>query len=231
MGTMEIISVGWGVRAAILHVTCRHTPLKFTVYPMVHLGEARYYEEMSRRLRAHDLIVAEGIVSRDNRGRAVTLAYRLPAGGQRLGLVAQTTRMVDVGVPIVWADMRGEEFDRRWQALPLAERAAINTAAPLFGLYLRLFVSRERLARQLELNDDTMIDNWRPETGVDRLITNDRDALLVEAVTKIHEERRNEPVDVAVVYGADHVPPLVTYLMSALDYVVTDAEWITVFDY
>ncbi|MFD1050330.1 hypothetical protein ACFQ1S_34795, partial [Kibdelosporangium lantanae] len=76
---MEIISVGWGVRAAILHVTRTRTPLKFTLYPMVHLGEARYYEEMSRRLRAHDLIVAEGVVSTDKRGRAVTLAYELPA--------------------------------------------------------------------------------------------------------------------------------------------------------
>ncbi|GAB3882242.1 hypothetical protein GCM10029964_039690 [Kibdelosporangium lantanae] len=228
---MEIISVGWGVRAAILHVTRTRTPLKFTLYPMVHLGEARYYEEMSRRLRAHDLIVAEGVVSTDKRGRAVTLAYELPAGGERLGLVAQPWGMVDVGVPVVWADMPGEEFSRRWQALPLVERAAINTGAPLFGLYLRLFMSRERLARSLELNDDTIVDNWRPETGVDRLITDDRDALLVEAVTRIHEERRDEPVDVAVVYGAEHVPPLVTYLMKAFGYVVTDSDWITVFDY
>jgi hypothetical protein len=33
------------------------------------------------------------------------------------------------------------------------------------------------------------------------------------------------------VYGAAHVPPLVTYLTVALGYIVAGAEWITVFDY
>jgi hypothetical protein len=36
---------------------------------------------------------------------------------------------------------------------------------------------------------------------------------------------------VAIVYGAGHVLPVVTYMMAALGYVVTDAEWLTVFSY
>ena len=56
---------------------------------------------------------------------------------------------------------------------------------------------------------------------IELLLANDRDALLVKALTKIHEERRHETIDVAVVYGADHILPVVTYLMKAMKYVVT----------
>jgi hypothetical protein len=228
---MEVVDAGLlGLRSAISQLVKRGTPLRFTIYPMIHLAEASFYAEISRRLRSHDLIVAEGISGEDKSGHTALHSFR-PAVAARLGLVLQTRELVEVGVPVLWPDMPGAEFGRRWRKLPLAERIIATTAGPVVGMYMRTFGTREQLAGHLATDDDIDLDEWNPELGLNRLIRDDRDALLIEAVTKIHAERQNERIDVAVVYGAGHVPPLVTYLMAALDYVVTGAEWVTVFDY
>jgi hypothetical protein len=228
---MDVVDVGaMGVRSAVLRCTRAKTPLRFTVYPMIHLGEPAFYEDISRRLRGHDLIVAEGIQGADRSVRNLTRAYRL-AGGDRLGLVIQTREVVEVGVPVLWADMTGEDFGRRWREVPLAERVVVTGASPLIGIYLRLFGSREFLARYLRIDDDTAIDSWRPDSGFDKLVSDQREALLVSALADIYAKRRDEPIDVAIVYGAAHVLPVVRYLKAALGYVVRAAEWVRVFDY
>jgi hypothetical protein len=229
---VEIIDAGvMGVRSAVMRLTRRATPLRFTIYPMIHLGEQAFYTEVSRRLREHGLIVAEGIQGADRGSRRLTSVYRLAGGSERLGLVVQPKSMVDVGVPVVWADMTGEDFGKKWREISLAERAIMGGAAPVFGLYMRMFGSREFLARYMPVNNDTAIDNWDPGSGIEKLVSDDREAVLVEALGKIYEERHDEPIDVAIVYGAGHAIPVVAYLMSALGYVVTNAEWLTVFDY
>lgn len=227
---MDIIDAGlMGVRSVILPLRRAATPLVFTIYPMVHLAEPSFYAEISRRLRDHDLIVAEGVESRS--GRSMTLAYRLAGGTARMGLVEQTRAVVEVGVPILWADMPGDEFARRWRKVPLGERLVVNSAAPVLGMYLRMFGSRELLARYLAVNDDTAIDNWRPESGLDKLVCDEREALLVTALGEIHEQRQHEPINVAIVYGADHALPVVRYLMASFGYVARKPEWVTVFEY
>jgi hypothetical protein len=229
---MEIIDAGaMGVRSAVLRLAKRGTPLRFTIYPMIHLAEADFYTEVSSRLREHDLIVAEGMQSPNKNVQRMTQAYRAAGGAERLGLVAQTRAVVEVGVPIIWADMTGEEFDEKWQDVPLVERLIASAGGPLAGLYLRAFGSREFLARYLPIDDDTAVDDWRPESGLDKLVCDEREALLVEELGRIHAERHDGPLDVAIVYGAAHALPVVTYLMAALGYVVIGAEWLTVFDY
>jgi hypothetical protein len=226
---MEVVEAGLlGVRSAVSRLVKRGTPLRFTVYPMIHLAESSFYAEVSRRLSGHDLILAEGVRGADK--HAILDSYR-PEIAARLGLVQQTDALLKVGVPVLWPDMPGEEFNRGWRKLPFLERVVAGTAGPLMGLYMRTFGTRGQLAKALVTDDDTDLDDWQPELGIYRLVQDDRDALLIKAVARLHEERRHERIDVAIVYGAAHVPPLVTYLTVALGYVVTGAEWITVFDY
>jgi hypothetical protein len=104
-----------------------------------------------------------------------------------MGLVEQTRAVVEVGVPIVWADMTGDEFERKWRKVPLGERLVATGAAPVVGMYLRMFGSREFLARYLAVNDDTAIDNWNPESGLNKLVCDEREALLVTVLGEIHE--------------------------------------------
>jgi hypothetical protein len=228
---MEIIDAGvMGVRCAVLRLIRRATPLRFTIYPMVHLGEAAYYTEVARRLAGHDLIVAEGIQGASRQTRNMTRAYRWAGGTERLGLVTQEHSLYEVGVPLVLPDMTGKDLGERWRKIPLWERVLAGCAAPVFGLYLRLFGTRALLARHLKLDDDIMIDGWNPKSGIEKLVGDDREALLVEALEEIARQRRDEPIDVAVVYGAHHAIPVVQYL-AAQGYVVRTAEWVTVFDY
>jgi hypothetical protein len=59
---MQIVEVtDFAVRSAVLHLTRRDTPLRFEVFPMVHVGEPAFYAAVAERLRRADLIIAEGI--------------------------------------------------------------------------------------------------------------------------------------------------------------------------
>ena len=53
-----------GIRSAVITLTRRTTPLKFILFPMVHVAEQRFYDEVAARARLCQLIVAEGAPSR-----------------------------------------------------------------------------------------------------------------------------------------------------------------------
>jgi pheromone shutdown protein TraB len=62
------------------------------------------------------------------------------------------------------------------------------------------------------------------------LLVDRRDELLVAAVARIHQERSGEPIEVAVVYGAGHMPAVARYLLAGYGYRPREAAWLTVFD-
>jgi hypothetical protein len=87
---MQIIEVSdLGVRSAVIWLQRRETPMRFVLFPMLHLGTPSFYAEVTRRLRACDLVVAEGIRGRSIQASALTLTYRLSGGARRGGLVVQ----------------------------------------------------------------------------------------------------------------------------------------------
>lgn len=87
---MEVVDAGvLGVRSALLELRSREVWLRFTIHPMVHLGEPAFYREISRRLEKHDLVVAEGIQGSDRTVRRLDRIYRWSGGNRRLGLMQQ----------------------------------------------------------------------------------------------------------------------------------------------
>jgi hypothetical protein len=59
---MQIVEVtDFAVRSAVLHLTRPGTPLRFEVFPMVHVAEPAFFAAVADRLRRCDLIVAEGV--------------------------------------------------------------------------------------------------------------------------------------------------------------------------
>jgi pheromone shutdown protein TraB len=62
-------------------------------------------------------------------------------------------------------------------------------------------------------------------------VVDDRDRLLLRALDSIHQRRRHEAVEVAVVYGAGHMPAVVQYLSARLGYRAASAQWFTVFEF
>lgn len=222
-----------GVRSALVRFRSRGTALAFELYPMIHLAEPAFYEQVTARLRAScDLVIAEGVEG-STAARALTRSYRGLAGHERLGLVVQDIDFATLGVPVVCPDMTGEEFDDRWRRLPLRERAAMAALVPAYIAGMRLFGTRRFLARHLQLEDlpgdaEEESADFSPE--VEDLVVHRRDRLLIDAVTHVHRARagRAEPFTAGILYGAGHMRAVTTALMD-LGYRPAGSQWLTVF--
>ncbi|MET8331400.1 hypothetical protein [Streptomyces sp. NPDC005181] len=223
-----------GVRSAIIRFHGRRTELGFLLFPMIHLGEAGFYQEVAARLRrCCDLVIAEGIGEGSAGADALVASYARLDGHERLGLVVQDIDFASLGVPVVCPDMVGEEFEDHFRRLPLKERAVLATVVPAVTAGMRLFGTRRWLARHLSSDDllsdaeEAAADFW---PGLNDLVMRRRDRLLVRALTDFHRAyaERTGPFTIGVVYGADHMRAAAKALAD-LGYHAAGGEWVTVF--
>jgi hypothetical protein len=220
-------STSFGVRSAVLTLKRHAADPVIILFPMVHIAEAGFYEEVMKRLEHCDRIVLEGV--RSPTAWFVTMSYRLAAGTPRLGLVLQRDAMSRsrLGNRAVVGDISGAELERRWWKLPLI-RLPVMLLSPLYGLYLRFFGTRERFAAHMGVDDLTARRDLMRDEDMDRvfeLLIGFRDGIAVEAIGK--EIAPGHPVTIGVVYGARHVPGI----LRALDrkgYRVAGSEFLTV---
>lgn len=85
----------FNVRSAIYHLKKDGAGLEFLLFPMIHVGSKEFYEEVSRRLTACDLILAEGVNSR--KVNLLTFSYRIVKKIRRMDLVTQQEGMIVSG--------------------------------------------------------------------------------------------------------------------------------------
>jgi hypothetical protein len=233
---MQIIETSViGVRSALITFRRPDAPMQIVLFPMLHLGSTGYYKAVAARLRDCQLVVAEGVRGRSATTSLLTMSYRVLGRTRRLGLVVQDLHLEGLGIPVIRPDMTGKELGSRWrQAVPLLHRLLIIPAVPVFAVGMLLFGTRRVLGRYLALDDlptrEQEIQSDSTE-GIDKVIVHDRDALLIDALTSIHQQRSAEAIRVAVVYGAGHMPAVAAMLVARLGYHARSAEWLTVFDY
>jgi hypothetical protein len=234
---MQLVEASsFAVRSAVIQLRRPGTPLGFVLFPMIHLATPAFYADVMTRLAGCQLIVAEGGrgTERTAGGRALCLSYRLAGRARRWGLVTQCLTLTELGVPVVRPDMDADQFRRGWRRLPVLVRLWAWVLVPAFGIGLLVFGSREFLARRLGSQED--LPTREEELGYGRfdafqeLLVTDRDALLVRALDTIHQQWSQEPISVAVVYGAGHMPAVVRSL-ARYGYRASSAEWLTVFGY
>ncbi|NYV75278.1 hypothetical protein [Streptomyces sp. UH6] len=233
MQIVEITAIA--ARSAVITMRHARTPLVFVFFPMLHVASPAFYTEVRRRLAACDLVVLEGVRGGSASLNALTLAYRFAPLRRRNGLVEQTDeRVLPEGVPVLRPDATSAEVVADLKAVSRWRYWAFTAAAPLLGLVFALRGPRVLLDRDLEVDDLPL--TARAEALADdpalHALTDRRDRLLLEALGKIHAERRHEALRVAVVYGAAHVPAVVTGLWDRYGYRAREAEWVTaiVFD-
>jgi hypothetical protein len=222
-----------GVRSAVITLRRPETPLQFVLFPMLHLGTASFYEEVGQRLGGCQLVVAEG-VGRTLIVRALTIAYRLPGRRRRLGLVVQRADLIEGGAQVIRPDMTAAQFRQGWRAVPALHRIMIICLAPVVGLALWLCGTRRMLSRYATVEDQpdvmaSLLRDQLPELTV--LLEDDRDRLLASALDAIHAEHQSDPMVVAVLYGAGHMPAVAHYLLDQYGYRPREAEWLNVFDF
>src|SRR6201982_4324050 len=94
-----------GLRSAVVTLTHRMTPLQFILFPMAHVGEQAFYDEVAARARLCQLIVAEGPQAKD--APALNWVARHHWGHlvhQLAGL-----HLESLGVPVRWEGERPGE--------------------------------------------------------------------------------------------------------------------------
>lgn len=230
---MQIVeATDFGVRAVVLQLRRKGSPLKFTLFPMVHVGTPEYFAEVESRVARCDLAVVEGIRGESTTGRLLTATYRVSTLLDRNGLVLQDLRLSELGIPLVCPDMTGAELDKGWRRIPLAQRLAVLSQLPVAFLFNAAFATRADLAEHLSVDDDTYltVEDFQSVPDLEELIVDERDRLLVKALADLHERRSGEDIDIAVVYGAGHLPAVIHSLNGLFGYVVRKAEFITIFD-
>lgn len=232
---MQLVEVSvTGVRSAVITLRSAQTPMRIILFPMIHLGTHDFYRSVTARLAGCDLIVAEGVAGRSVTLRALTLAYRLPARSRRLALTVQDIDYASLGIPVVRPDITGPQFSKRWRSVPWLQRLAVWCLVPPYALAFALLGTRRTLGRHLATDDlpgylDDQVRQAAPE--MTELIVDHRDTLLVDSLAAIHQARQAEGVDVAVVYGAGHMPAVTSELFRRYGYRPRTAEWLTVFDF
>lgn len=222
----------FNVRSAIYHLKKDGASLEFLLFPMIHVGSKNFYNEISRRLTACDLILAEGVASK--RGSLLTWSYRIVKRIKRMDLVTQGDglTMSIFRDKVVNPDMTGRAFDERWSSLPLSLRAQLFLLIPVCVVYLLLFGTRETLAENIALDDlpsdEEILLESEDFSQLDSLLIDERDRRLIEHIKGLNGSNGKKLI--GVVYGAMHMRNVVNFLMSNLKYRVAKAEWVTVFD-
>jgi hypothetical protein len=233
---MQIVEVSIiGVRSAVITLKRPDTRMQFVLVPMIHLGTPEFYKAVTSRLHSCQLVVAEGIRGRSATGSVLTLSYRLLRRNRRLGLVMQDLNLDSLGIPVIRPDMTGAQFEKRWrQVVPVAHRLMVWCLVPPFAMAMLLAGSRRMLSRYLALDDLPTREQERQREGsgdMDKILVDERDELLLDALVSIHNERSSEPISVGVVYGAGHIPGVAAALLARLGYRARSAEWLTVFGF
>jgi hypothetical protein len=229
---MQILEVSMlGLRTARLVFRNPRSPVWVTLYPMVHVGEERFYREIYEDAFSHDVALVEGV--RSPVVRHLTRSYRW-LNFQKLGLVLQprTPPQDAVSARIVRADLLPEEFHREWRKISLPWRAAFYLLASLVGIHRRIRGSRERLAGKMSLEDrlsSEEILSWTPEfDAVSHSILHARDKRLIECMAAELDAPISSEKRIAVVYGASHMRAVLRELAKR-GFHCSDASWRTVF--
>ena len=220
-----------GLRTARMLFRNRGSSVSITLYPMVHVGEARFYNETYEEAFSHDVVLVEGVNSAVSRN--LTRSYRW-LNFAKLGLVQQPKAPLQEAVTtrIVRADLNTDEFHQEWRKVSLRLRAAFFFGAPLYGIYRRFFASRERLARNMCLEDRQSADeilSWSPTLEpVKQSIVHARDKRLIEYMAAELDSSNGSDKRIAVVYGATHMRALLRELVRRGFY-CSESTWRTIF--
>jgi hypothetical protein len=219
---MQIIEVtGYAVRSAVITMRRTVKPFEFVIFPMLHVASPTFYSQVRLRLKECDLIVVEGIRGRSAGVSALTLAYRFAPRRRRNGLQEQSDGLLlPEGVPVINPDV----------TLPRSTYLLLMIAAPVMGLVFALRGPRAFLDEDLVVEDlpSTLRAEMMADNAIEHAMTGRRDQRLLDALGEIHTERGDEPLRVAIVYGAGHVPAIVSGLWNRYGYRPREAEWLTV---
>ncbi len=230
---MQIIESSiFGVRSVRMVLTSKEHPYEVTLFPMIHIAEAAFFEAVIADAISHDIVLFEGVNSRYVKW--LTRSYRWAAVSRRLGLrLQQEFRAKEIGdTRVIRADLDTDEFDRLWRGLPFRMKFLAYVLPPLIGLKRRLFATRESLAEDMPMSDRTSSQEWLGwGEDVDAffgVILHARDRRLIDCLEEVLAEPCDAPRRIAIVYGARHMRAVLRHLTKDYRFRVSENSWMTV---
>lgn len=228
---MQIVSGNaLDVRVAVYHFTKPQSPHQFITFPMIHIGEPKFYQEIARCLVQCDIVLYEGINSQ--KGSVGVASYESLA--KHLGLGLQREELKKHGlehVELIHADLSKQEFEGYWRRIPLHQRIFYKGFTFFAYLAAMAEVDRQMVAKESTLNLRDWSVSLTPgkKNKIDELIMDKRDRRLIhhiERQVKLHE---GTPKVIGILYGARHVQAIMKYLIDGQKYEAKDAEWVIAF--
>ena len=228
---MQIIeSTPFGIRSAVICLRAEENSTQFVLYPMVHVADKNFYEEIALRLESSDVILFEGV--RSTTVSLLTTAYRYFANSPRLGLVSQQALQIDhLKDRLVHADVSGQQFEKKWSELRFGLRIFWSSIAPIFGIYMKFFGTRSLIARYMNLNlrkARREILKDEDDEKFDEIVVNYRDRRLLSVIDEQIKTPQSSKRTIAILYGAAHMRAVIRHLIDEYGYRIASAEWITV---
>jgi hypothetical protein len=224
-----------GTRSAVLRLRHPGSQLQFVLFPMLHVASPEFYAAVAQRLRQCDLLVVEGVNGRSVLTWAITLTYRVMPANKRSGLVVDNIEYRSLGVELINPDVTTAEFAQGWRAMPLRYRLLMWCVIPIVAVAQFFGGTRRLLSPEVELNDlpsakDEMYSDDELAGHFERTFGGHRDERVLATLSELIRTRSSERIDVAIVYGAGHVPAIVRGLSDRHGYRPRTAEWLTVLD-
>ncbi len=231
---MQIIeSTVFGVRSAVFRFEHTDRSSSFTLFPMIHVADKSFYDEVVNQLSECDVVLTEGVKTRT--GTLLTASYRYFAKNQKLGLVLQSNMSLDtLNADIKHADVDSGDFSKKWAELPFLQRYLIPALAPIYGLYLRFFGTRESIGKgmHLDLHDhnDELLDDNETFEKIEEVILDWRDKHLIGIIDKHISDSDVDQKSIGIVFGARHMRAVILHLHSQ-NYKVAASDWLTIIRY
>ena len=160
------------------------------------------------------------------------MAYRFAPRRRRNGMVEQSGRtLLPVQVPVVNADLTAAEAVGELRKLPRLTHLMLLLAAPVCGLVFALRGPRAFLGADMAVADlpTTAQAEALADSPISDAMLNRRDEALLAELGRIHDARSQEPITVAVVYGAEHMRAVVYGMPARYGYRPRGGEWLTVY--
>ena len=214
-----------GLRSAVITLTHRASPLTFILFPMVHVAERQFYDEVAARARSCQLIVAEGMPAKYAPAHEWMARHRW---GHLVDQVA-ALHLETLGVPVrweSWPDDQPKSFreELMFHAADVAGAAVLGLTRQITDLMAVASVDQAEEYDQSALN----LTGGKLDRLMEYRIKTARDAKLVRILGEIHHDRAAEPIKAGVVFGAAHMPAVAAYLCGQLGYVASSADWLIV---
>lgn len=220
-----------GLRSAIHELESTEVSPKFLVIPTVHIGDKSFYDEVSSRLSRCHTIIHEGVPG--FRSRLLTQAYRITTKKQSLNLARQRDeiRLDDHDARKIHADVSSDGFAANWRNLPWLQQIGLTILAPSYGVWTYLFASRKSIAKGRSTDSLSNAYALRKDdsaVAIRDVFVTKRDEFIVSCIDKYLEENRSNTEVAAILFGAGHMPAIVSHLSEKHGYSSKKAEWISV---